>query len=340
MYPDCLKELVGIGQIGCGDYDPTKDKSTLGLFLTEDPAYNYCKFVGGDAACDLTKLFIQKREEAYRQVTTDISAVLASKITTRSESEYQIGGWDRTGRYLGAFETPVTPSIKIKTEQRDGAFIRIDRITLTIAPVNGVAVDVDIRVKRESDGQVLKTYTLTYAVISVMPRKVEPLKIPCDGETYIVEYDFDSTKFFVQVGNYHCGCGDKLKNAKGFLCEQMPATGRVVLDYGIQLFVAVGCDAGLKICSLLKNPDYKAVIGNMIRKKTIELTVQHLFFTQEVNRFTLLSPEDIGAQIQTYAAEYSERLRWFSVQNQFEVDGFCLQCSGGGIRKVSLLTGR
>jgi hypothetical protein len=111
-------------------------------------------------------------------------------------------------------------------------------------------------------------------------------------------------------------------------------------SYGISLLVGIGCEMGAKICALLKNPDYRLVIGYMVRKKVIELTLSNIFARQEISRFTLLGQEDYQNLVIAYAGEYAERLKWFMYQNQFSVDGFCLTCSGSGMRKVSLLSGR
>jgi len=333
MYPDCLKDFVGIAEKGspCLDSD-TSNISTIGLFVDQDPTYNQCRFQSGDTACNLIKLLLRMREEAYRQVTMDIGAVLATKIKTRSEYQYFIGQ-NEAGNLLSNNLVPANPYLVIKTELRPGAFIEVTKIALMITPING-AVTVDLRLIRESDNQLLYTWTIPVAVRSTTPKPVISYKIPCDGDSYRVEYDYNGLDFYVPLSQYHCGCGDKIKLAAGFIRENVSQT------YGISLYVNMYCDAGQVICALLKNSVYRQVIGYMIRMKIIELAIQEIYFRQDVNRFTLMTPEDMTNQIESYRLEYSERLKWLAFQTDFDVDGFCLQCAGNTARKVNLLKGR
>ena len=337
MYPDCLSGFVGIGDLGCGSYKIADDKSSSGLFVTQDPAYNNARFRSGDSDCDLAKLLIEMREEAYRQLTSDIGAVLSSKIQTKSDSLYDIGQPD-TGPYLASSVVPAVPTINIQTDYREGAFVEIRRIALMLVSFNNVPTNVEMRVKKGD--QLLKAYTIVVSTQSKVLKPVDPVRLPCDGSLYTVEYTYDSAAFIVPESFYHCGCGDKLKNAAGFIQEQKSNDSRRVQSYGMHMQVNLGCDAGLVICSLLKNSVYRNVLAFMVRQKVIDLTLNRIFGRQEVNKFTLLSEEDLSAQAALYQAQYNERLRWFSYEKDFEVDGFCISCSGSGMRKVSMLTGR
>ena len=341
MSLNCLEGLVGIykGEFGCGNIPVVQNSSSIDLFVTQDPSYNHCRFKAGDSNCDLLKLLLANREEAYRLVSTDISAMLAGKIAVKNDSGY-LYGQDETGRSLMISEVPVKPFIRIATEHREGAFVEIQKVALMLTPLNNTPATVDLRVIRESDEETIQTYSFEITKFSRNLKPVQFLRLPCDGETYRVEYDYDSTAFVVPETNVHCGCGDKIKNARGFIYEQKAVNTIAAKSYGIALWLNLGCENGAKICALLKNSDYRMVIGYMIRKKIIEQTLISIYMRQEVNRFSLLSTEDWEAQILTYQNEYNERLKWFQYQTDFEVDGFCLTCSGGGMRKVSLLTGR
>lgn len=339
---NCLENIIGIyeGDFGCDKLPSIQNQSTTGLFVTQDPSYNHCRFRSGDSDCELIKLFLKNREEAYRLITTDLGAVLAGKIQSRIEYGYFIGQ-NEYGRYLNASEVPPTPFIEIATEYREGAYVEIQKIALMLTRKDQAeTVNVDLRVKRKSDGEVIKTYTISVTSLSTHPKQVEYLRVPCDGETYIVEYVYDSTKILVPETFYHCGCGDKIKKAFGFIKEQHTNGQPAVKSFGISIYAIMACFPGAKVCALLKNPDYRSVIGYMIRKKVIELTLKNIYFRQEVNKFTLLTNEDFEGQLTMYEAEYNERLKWFAYQTSFEVDGFCLTCSGSGMRKVNLMTGR
>lgn len=332
MYPECLNGLVGITDKENDCINQTvSNVSSIGLFVTQDVTYNACRFQSGDTKCGVISLLIDCREEAYRLVTADIGAMLSQKIQSKSVSQYFIGQQDKSG-YLSSALVPANPSITIKTEFRPGAQITIRNLVLMITPTNG-PIQVPLRVIRESDNQVLKTWTLSIASASTAPKPVDPVTLPCDGDMYRVEYDYVSDSMMVPQSNYHCGCGDKLKNAAGFIKENQSQA------YGICLYVDLGCQMGLMTCALLRNEEYRLVIGHMIRKKIIELALTKIYFRQDVNKWTMLTPEDMNQQILAYQAEYNERLKWLSYQNEFEVDGFCLKC-GGSIRKVNLLTGR
>lgn len=332
MYPDCLNDLVGITdkENDCLD-DTVSNVSTIGLFVTQDSTYNNCRFQSGDTKCGVIRLLLDCREEAYRLITVDVGAVLSSKIQSKATSNYFIGQQGTAG-YLSSTLVPANPFLTIKTEFRPGAYVNISKLVLMITPISS-PVTVEMRVIRESDNVIVKTWSLTIASKSTAPKTVEAAIIPCDGDVYRVEYDYDSATMMVPSSDYHCGCGDKLKNAAGFIKENQSAA------YGICLYVELGCELDATLCALLKNQEYRLVIGHMIRKKIIELALTKIYYRQDVNKWTLLTPEDMSAQIVVYQSEYNERLKWLSYQTNFEVDGFCLKC-GNGIRKVNLLTGR
>lgn len=330
---DCLKDFIGIceSDCGCTSLPDEKNISTSGLYVTQDPSFNYCRFRRGDTDCDLMKLLLQTREEAYRQLTTDISAILANRIQVKTDSTYFIGQ-NEYGVYLPPASLPAKPWITIKTHNREGAYIEIQKIALMLSPKNG-PFEIDLRVLDDSTQELLNSFRITISGMSVTPKTVVPFRLPCDGRVYRVEYDYDPDAFQVPESQYHCSCGDKLKSATGFIHQNVSQA------YGISLYTRVGCDPDLKICAVLANPDYRMVLGYMARKKTIELTLQNIYFRQEVNRFSLLSTEDLQAQIAAYQEEYNERLKWLSFQTNFDVDGFCLTCSTS-MRKINLLTGR
>lgn len=339
MYPDCLKDLVGLttepGQ--CLQGSSISNVSTLDLFVNQDPAYDSCKLKGGDTLCELIKIMSDMREEALRQITVDIGAMLNSRFKTKDNVHYYIGQNEK-GSYLSSSLVPEKPFLEIKTQYRPGAFIRIDRIVLMILPLAG-AMTIPLRVYKvyeEDDTELAHTFNIPVSRMSTNPEPVTPsFNIPCDGYTYRVEYTYDQSTMQVVDSNYHCGCGDKLKLSRGFIKENASKT------YGISLYTTMYCQDGQVICSLLNNDLYRKVIGFMIRKMIITLVIKKIQFRQDVNRWTLLSPEDIIAQIASYEAEYASRLEWISEQKNIDVDGFCLVCdSGNGPKKYNMLTGR
>lgn len=339
MYPDCLKDLVGLttDPKECLTGSGISNASTLGLFVNEDPAYDTCKLQSGETYCELIKLMSDMREEALRQITVDIGAMLNKKVTNRQDGHYYIGQNER-GSYLSPSVVPVNPFIDIITLNQPGAFIRIDRIALMILPTAG-DITVALRVYKVhdvADVELVHTFNIPVTRMSTQPQPVSPsFVIPCDGYTYRVEYTYNSATMQVVDSNYHCGCGDKLKSAKGFIKENVSKA------YGISLYVTLSCYDNLVVCALLENSTYKQVIAFMIRKMIISLVIKKVQFRQDVNRFTLLSPDDIVNQLNAYALEYAERLQWLSEQPTISVDGFCLMCSGGvGPKKFNMLTGK
>lgn len=339
MYPDCLKNLVGIGELECSSYTVADDISTTGLFVTQDPTFNMSRFKSGDTACELAKLFLRIREEACMLVATDIAAVLSDKVKTRVDSHYTIGQTD-VGPYLNSTLVPAVPNILIQTEYREGAYVEIQKVALILTPINGTPFDLTLRFIRQSDLTTIKQFTFPITTYSKQWKSITPFRIPCDGDSYVVEYDYDSTKFMVPESYYHCGCSDRIKNAAGFLVEQVGINSVAVQSYGIAIYTKVACDSSMIICQLLDDSTNRMVVGYMLRKKIIELTLQHIYFKQEVNKFTLLSSDDMVEQMKVYESEYALRLTWIGAQKSFNVDGFCLTCAGSGMRKFDMRTGR
>lgn len=335
----CLSNLVGISESDCGCSKTPEDYnvSTTGFFITQDEAYNHCRFKLGETSCELVKLLSDKKNDAVRQVMTDLGAVTSNKIQSRVDHFDKIGQAD-AGRNLMPSEIPVTPFIEIITDRRIDedlnpiAFVEIRGIALMLAPSNG-PVNIDLRVIRVSDNVVLKTYTINQTHFTKNHKTVDYLKLPCDGETYRVEYDRNLTAFSVVESEYHCACGDKLKGMAGFIQEN------VSKSYGISLYCRFACETGVKVCNILSNPDYRLVVAGMIRRKAIELTLQTLYFKQEINRFALLSTEDTEKQIGEYQAQYDNSLKWLSMESNYVVDGFCATCNQT-MKKINLLTGR
>lgn len=338
MYPDCIKELVGITDktTECLAGSGISNVSTLDLFVTQDPAYDACKLKGGDTECDLIKIIDEMREEAYRQVTVDVNAVLAKRIKTRPDYQAFIGQ-NSFGADYASHLVPAQPSIDILTEYRPGAFIRIDKIALMIYPIGG-ALTVPLRLYRvysETDLELLHTFEVQIIRRSQTPIPVISYSIPCDGGVYRLMYDYDSTKMVVPDSNYECGCGDQLKSARGFRLANSSKT------YGISLWATFSCGTDGALCSLLSDHVYKTMIGFMIRKLTIYMVLNKIYQRNDVNRFTLLSSEEMVAQMESYMLWYNSRLTWLEDQRDHPIDGFCLTCEGGmGGRKMNLLTGR
>ncbi|CAG5001933.1 hypothetical protein DYBT9275_02770 [Dyadobacter sp. CECT 9275] len=344
MYPDCLENLLGLisEDCSCTDLGAIANESSINLFVDQDPNYDACRFKVGSSDCDLISLLNKSRAEAYRQVSMDLPAVLSKSISVKADSMYYIGQ-PSIGRYLLTSEVPAHPSIKIATNVRPGAYVGIKKIGLMLSPVSG-AFDLDLRVYRllnETERELLKTWSINVANFSVNTKTVEELRLPCDGYTYLIEYDFDPEVFRVPETRYHCSCGDKIKNAKDFIYEQIfdeAGNKADVKSYGISIPATMGCEQGSVVCSLMNNPDYKTVIGFMVRNKTLQLVLQKQVTRQEVNRTTLLSPEDLANAISNFSMQYTNRLTWFQHEKNFNVDGFCLSC--GGPRKINMLTGR
>lgn len=335
MYPSCLTGLVGLTHRDStcldGDYSNT---SSLNLYITQDPAYDACRLRGGDTECELFNLMGEMREEAYRKVTVDVGAMLKGKAKQKQNVHYFIGQNEK-GAYYAPHLVPSNPSLEIITEDRKGAYIRIDKIALMITPLAG-AITVPIRLYKVTASGLVLLHTFDFYVESFNKTPVEVVSytIPCDGAIYRVEYTYDEATMQVPDSNYHCGCGDKLKQSRGFIFENVSKT------YGLSLYVTMFCEDGRWVCALLEDYDYRNVLAMMIRKLTISLLIQKIHSRQEINRFSMLTPEDATAMVDAYNLEYASRLDWLSEQRDFNFDGFCLQCDNRSGRKFNMLTGR
>lgn len=338
MYPSCLKDLVGIihTPTTCFEGSDISNESTLDLFVTQDPAYDSCRLKGGDTLCELIKLMADMREEALRQITVDVGAVMISGVKVRQDCHYFIGQNSFGSDYASGL-VPAQPSIDILTEYQPGAFIRIDKIALMIYPKTGtITVPLQVyRVYSETDLELLHTFQIEISRRTTTPQSYVGYSIPCDGYTYRIMYTYNEATMNVPDSNYHCSCGNKLRCAEGFIKENVSKT------YGISFYATMFCESGQAVCSLLNSDTYRMVLGFMIRKYTIMLTLKKIYNRQEVNKFTLLSAEDTAGMIEAYTNEYNERLSWLSQQNDFQFDGFCLTCQTGQYgKKYNLLTGR
>ena len=330
-----LQGLVGVctgeGCGGCEEIDAANNLTSLGLYVTEDPMYSRCKFREAGQECDLMKVLIQKRNQAITQVALDLSTLMGSGVSTRQDSYYTIG-WPEVGRTLVGAQVPEVPFITIKTEDLragDGnqrAYIEIQKLALFLTPIAGAMV-VPVRIIKESDESLLATLQFTLSRFSKNYQNVTPLRLPCDGETYRVEYDRNVAAFTVPETDYHCGCGDKLKAAKGFLIENISPA------YGISLYVKVGCFDGLKLTALTGNADYRLVIGHMIRLKTMEYLLMYILGSEQVSRYSLLSDKGIIRELEFLqndaTSPYQERMKWLARERNYVVDGFCVYCSPG-----------
>jgi len=341
MYPDCLKDLVGIttDPQQCFDGSGIINTSSLGLFVNEDPAWDNCRLKGGDTYCELLKLAAEMREEALRIVNVDVAAMLAGKVNTKQDCHYSIGQPER-GSYYAPSLVPADPSITIYTEKVQGAYIRLDRLALMILPTAGPLL-VDLRVYKivpESVDVLMHTWQIPVTTISTTPKPIISYVIPCDGNAYRIEYTYNPETMQVLSSNYHCGCGDKLKCARGFILENTGEDDKKA--YGISFYATIFCAPDELVCGAVANYTYKLVVAHMIRKKTITLLLTKIINKQDVNRWTLLSPEDIQTQLAAYNAEYVSRLEWLSEQPDFYTNSSCYGCSGGRMTKFNMLTGR
>jgi hypothetical protein len=339
MYPDCLKDIVGLVRDGskCLEGTTISNVSTIDLFVDQDPSYDTCRFKGGEVICKLIELMNDRREEALKAITRDVGAILMGKVKARTDFSTFIGQNSFSSDYSPSL-VPANPSIEIYTEYQPGAYIRIDRIALMIYPKAGtITVPLQIyRVYGENDAVLIHTYNIEVARRSTTLNPVLSFNIPCDGLTYRIQYEFHEQTMTVPMSNIECGCGDQLRQARGFRLVNNQKS------YGISLWVTYKCYDGQVICNLLRDETYRLVIGNMIRRQILVMIMQRIYDSQEVNRYTLLSSEDMVNRIEAYNLEYNENLRWLSEQREYDLgDGFCLTCGSGGsgMRKVNLLTG-
>lgn len=333
MTTNVLDGFVGLYENPEKPISPSIDnESAIGLYVDQDVTYNQARFRVGNTPEELTNVLDKFRQEAYRIVTTDIQALLTGKITRRDEADYFIGQ-NQTGAYLAASVVPANPYLLIKTEYRPGAYVEVRRIALMVAAQNGPVV-VPLRVVKEETGQIVHTWDIPVNSMSTLAKDVKKFRMACTGEVYRVEYDFNSDLIRVPDSNYHCSCGNVLKAAEGFILENRAKT------YGISLYVHVGCEENAILKALVEQSPYNMVIGMMLRKKIVELTLSHIRYLDDVNRYTLLTPEEIGQQIATYQAEYTDRLRWIQFQKDFKTDGFCLKCKNNGPSVLNLLSGK
>lgn len=337
MYPDCLKDLVGITteDKGCFEGSSISNTSSLGLFVNQDAAWDSCRLKGGDTYCELMKMTADMREEALRLVTVDVSAMLSGKVKTRQECNYSIGQ-NEYGAYYAPELVPVNPFVEIYTEKVQGAYIRIDRIALMILPIAGdIVVPLKVyRVVPEGEDILVHTWQIPVTRFSTNASPVISYNIPCDGSVYRIEYTFNQATMQVVDSNYHCGCGDKLKCSRGFIKENISKT------WGIHLWTTMYCAQQESICGVLANETFKLVVAHMIRKKTITLLLTKITNQQDVNRYTLLSQEDIQAQLLAYNQEYTSRLEWLGEQRDIYVNSHCFVCGTQTVSKFNMLTGR
>lgn len=335
MTPNCFNGFVGISDKPSKCISASVDNSSsTGLYITQDEAYEQSYFQSGDTNCDLIGILVEMREEAYRKLAMDLGALMVKKLQLRAAYQYNIGQ-PAAGPFLQNAFVPTSPFILIHTDYRPGAHIEIKKIALMLGKVQTGSFDTDLRLVREWDNMVLNTWKIANITgLNTTAREVKPYMIPCDGQTYRVEYDFNPLVMRVPDTDYHCNCGDVLKQAVGFIKRNE------VKSYGISLYTEMACGYDQIVCSLVNSEPYRTVLAYMVRKKTIAETLRKIYYRQDVNRFTLLSSEDRSAQITAYETEYNERLRWLDVQKNFTTDGFCVSCGDSGMQKLNLLTGR
>lgn len=333
MIPECFKDFVGLDdrQNACIP-DSISNKATSGLYVTQDPFFVSARFKAGESACDLTMLLNRMREEAYRQVAMDVNAVVGTKLKLRDGYSYFIGQ-PEVGPYLPGNAVPAQPYIQIRTNYRPGAYVEVRRIALMLAKQAGTFTT-QLRVYNETTGTLINAWDIvnTNGLVTTA-RDVEPFKMPCTGDTYRVEYTYDPAVMRVPDSEYHCSCGDKIKQAGSFIIQN------VSKSYGICLDTVMGCYESGITCSLLRTQRYRTVIAFMIRQKIMELALVNIFARQDVNRYTLLSSEDAATQIAALSDAYSSRLKWLQYERDFDTDGFCVTCAGSGMQRISLLTG-
>lgn len=342
MYPSCLNGFIGLTKepSPCLQGSDVSNTSTVGLFVDQDPSFNACRFADGDTRCQLIETMISFREEAYQTVATDVGAILLGHMKAKPEAYYYIGQ-NEFGPYYATHLVPTNPSIEIHTDNRPGGKIRIDKIALMIQPFDTTAgVTVQVRVYKKNKTTLVwsqvHAWLMDIRQISTQPRPVDSYTIDTDGSVYRVEYTYDPATFRVPDTDYHCGCGDQLKSARGFILENPSKS------YGISIYATLYCDSGQALCNLLADDIYKMVIGNLIRQKIIFLLLDKIYHDQNINRWSLLSGEDLANRIQAYSDSYNSRLLWIDEQKSLPVDGFCFTCGGGSMqqmKKYNMLTG-
>lgn len=337
MYPESLKKLVGVYHPEDGIdliEDPDLNESTEGVYVNREAHFVDAKFRNGGIDTDTARMLLQMRNEAYDQVYMDVMNMVRGKIATR-ELRSGLIGQNKVGAFLQTAVVPANPFLEILTEYQPGAYIEIKGIALMLASLTGARY-VDLRVIRESGTEVtLKTYSIRVNMQSTAINTVEPLKLPCTGEVYRLEYDFDPEHLRVPDSPYECDCGDKLKDGVHFRLENIGKS------YGISVRAEFGCYDHTILDAMLAKDELRRYIALMVRMKTIELALIRIETTDNVNRQTILDPERQRAQRDELAAAYAASLAWIGQEKWEFKNSFCIRCGGIHVPiKVNLLTGR
>lgn len=340
MYPESLKKLVGIYHPEDGINtieDPEQNLSTEDIYVSRESHFVDAKFRNGGLDTETARLLLNMRDEAYNQVYMDVMNMVRSKIATR-EVRSGLIGQNKVGAYLQTAVVPANPFIQIYSTYEPGAYIEIKGIALMLQSLTGTRY-VDLRVIKEAHAgdpeTVLKTYSIRVNMLSTAVNNVDPIKLPCTGGTYRLEYDFDAEHIRVPDSSYECDCGDKLKDGVHFRLENIGKS------YGISVRAEFGCYDHTVLDAMLAKDELRRYIALMVRMKTIELALIRIEATDNVNRQTILDPAAQRAQRDELAGAYAASLAWIGQEKWQFTNSFCIRCGGLHMPfKVNLLTGR
>lgn len=343
---DCLENIIGLSETTCecliDGTEPTDyNVSDSSLFLDRLDGFNINVAGGADNCSEggIWARMIKAVSDAKIEFRTALLGLINQKFQPRAKA--YTGQLGSSGCKGNLSISQSYAGIKISPIQLSGGLITLKRIGILINTSQNVTVKV---YSNENDSTLINSYTtsapvtansLTWLALST------PLELPMFSNERTINYwvliELNGAQ--PKDNKKDCGCGGVKREWNqwiGFsgalgtdLTDMSTFTSNDYMN-GLVLDVDIKCETSLLICGEGKlldfaNDSFSQYMAEAIRFKAGEKLYRGLLSTDQINRFTMMSREEIANTASQWGQNYQEVMRYLSdIIDTKEND--CLQC--------------
>lgn len=335
---ECLKDLIGITRTVCpcttGALTPEEktdlEKSNSGLYMDEHvKGFIDLRAIKGLDNCKAFFAMVTTSRNSAARVTRD-DLVQAMNVRYKSNKEAFMGEVGERSFATSAAITKRYQAMVLKPNGYTDAVIKVNRLELYVNQIR--SIHVHISKYREGSDITENIYTFPVTTVANSASAVDignsPLILPLKEDGYKINYVvwYDTTEdgggFLPKDNKLDCNCTQGLNKLHSFLTPfgyEADNIGSIMtynqdsISHGIMVSVDVRCDNDLLFCNEYREDDAIAVaLAYAVMFQTAMFLIEEIRKSSEVNRYTMMSVDQLRDKKANFNKEYNTRIVYLS----------------------------
>jgi hypothetical protein len=342
----CLREIVGFTREtdSCvSGYDPSYSDSDSGLFIDELPGMGLRILNSTGGHYDIWEKMTNASENAINAFKIEVlKEILKTKEPARPKFKGDIG----EKSYTTTLSSDTYHGLRLYSDINGGSFT-LRGITLLLNVSGAITLTIWRGEDEEEGATALYTYNLTSVADRPKYNAITPIELTLDGNYYFL-YTTTGLPLNNKLG---CNCGGYkwcfdpdapcYRRSRNKWTEWVMAAGVHGSDLterddwptsrdarGIALHGDFGCDTLASLCDDHADWDddpIDSAIAWAILYKAGSFLSTYIMDSEEINRYTLLGIDQLGANIAFYEAKFKEMIEFIGENFEGERNE-CLKC--------------